>query len=247
MATAVSRAEDSAVMARMPRFFLPDTPLHIIARGNNRMTIFVDDDDRRFFLAYLSHVAARHALAIHAYVLMTNHVHVLATPATEASASRTMHALGLVYARYFNDRYARTGTLWEGRYRASVIDDDQYLLTCMRYIELNPVRAHIVALPGEYPWSSHRCNAYGRYDPLVTPHALFLTLASRQESRNAVYRDLFESTMEDEAIARIREGTHRGWAVGDDGFCTRVDASSRRARPSPRGRKTRPPPCPAPN
>jgi putative transposase len=225
----------------MPRFFLPGAPLHIIVRGNNRNVIFVDDEDRRFFLGYLSHARNRHGLAIHAYVLMTNHVHLVATPATPDSAPRTMHLLGSLYARYFNDRYDRTGTLWEGRYKAAIVHDEQYLLACMRYVELNPVRAQMVSEPGNYPWSSYRCTGLASPDHLVTPHALYLELGARPEERSATYRELFGSPLAQDTVARIREDTHRGWAIGDERFCERVNASSRRARPSLRGRKSRPP------
>lgn len=197
----------------------------------------MDDEDRRFFLGYLSYATTTHDLAIHAYVLMTNHVHVLATPAAPDSAPRSMHKLGSTYARYFNDKYKRTGTLWEGRYKAAIVHDEQYLFACMRYVELNPVRAQIAAHPGDYAWSSYPCNALGHRDNLVSHHALYLALGVLPEQRSSAYRELFGSALAGDVVARIREDTHRGWAIGDDHFCGSVEANSRRARPTARGRK----------
>ena len=147
-------------MARLPRFVLPGQPQHVIQRGNNRQDIFRAKGDYHYYLEKLGEVADKHQCDIHAYVLMTNHVHLLVTPHQENSIGKMMQTLGRYYVQYFNDRYQRTGTLWEGRYKATLIDTEQYLLTCMRYIELNPVRAKNMAKhASEYPWSSYRCNA----------------------------------------------------------------------------------------
>jgi putative transposase len=154
-------------MARKPRFTLPGYPQHIIQRGNNRSVIFGDDADRLFYLDKLKAACECFECHIHAYILMTNHVHLLMTPETVTGISKTMQSLGRSYVQYFNWRYQRTGTLWEGRYKASVLDTECYLLTCYRYIEMNPVRAGMVDHPQDYRWSSHACNAAGHTDPLV--------------------------------------------------------------------------------
>ena len=154
-------------MARLPRYFVKGQPQHIIQRGNNRELIFVDDDDYRFYLECLQSAIKINKLSVHAYVLMTNHVHILASPEVETSISKTLQSVGRRYVQYFNYTYKRTGTLWEGRYKATVIDSDQYLLTCMRYIELNPVRADMVKQPNEYPWSSYAANAEGKNNKLI--------------------------------------------------------------------------------
>ena len=157
-------------MPRLPRFFVPCTPLHVIQRGNDRAPIFGGVADLAFFRGCLAHAARRHAVAIHAYVLMTNHVHLLVTPTFAMSVPKMMQSIGRIYVQYFNSVYRRTGTLWEGRYKAAIVDDERYLLTCMRYIELNPVRAHMAASPGDFGWSSFRANACGAPDDLVVPH-----------------------------------------------------------------------------
>lgn len=164
-------------MPRKPRFTLPGIPQHIIQRGNNREPCFFAEEDYRRYLDDLAEVAEKHGCRIHAYVLMTNHVHLLMTPAREHSISDTMQALGRRYVYYINKTYRRTGTLWEGRYKASLIDTEAYLLTCMRYIELNPVRATMVEHPGEYQWSSYAANAQGTTNPRITPHPVYLAPA----------------------------------------------------------------------
>jgi putative transposase len=146
-------------MARLPRFVIPDQPQHVIIRGNNREPIFCDDSDYRFFLEKMSQACKKHDCEIRAYVLMTNHIHLLITPHTEQGIGKAIQTIGRYYVQYFNYVYRRTGTLWEGRYRATLIDSERYLLLCSRYIELNPVRANMVAHPSEYPWSSYRFNA----------------------------------------------------------------------------------------
>ena len=163
-------------MARKPRFNLPGIPQHIIQRGNNREPCFFDDADYIHYMENLHEAAVKNCAAIHAYVLMTNHVHILVTPGTEFSITHMMQDLGRKYVRHINRKYRRTGTLWEGRYKASLVDSEAYLLTCMRYIEMNPVRATMVERPGEYPWSSYSYNAYGNADQLVTGHPVYESL-----------------------------------------------------------------------
>jgi len=156
-------------MARLPRYVIPGQPQHIIQRGNNRQAIFAADADFQFFRDALIDAASKHGLAIHAYVWMTNHIHLLATPEFDDSISKVFQSVGRRYVQYFNYTYRRSGTLWEGRYRATVVDSEQYLLVLMRYIELNPVRAGMVAHPSEYPWSSYLFNAQGNGGPNAVP------------------------------------------------------------------------------
>ena len=177
-------------MARLPRYFAEGQAQHIIQRGNNREPIFADDSDTHFYYECLQEAAEQQGLAIHAYVLMTNHVHILATPDMEQSIGKTLQSLGRRYVQYFNQTYGRTGTLWEGRYRATLIDSERYLLACMRYIELNPVRAGMVKHPLNYSWSSYAANARGEEDELVSPHSLYRRLGRNPQARQSAYRQL---------------------------------------------------------
>lgn len=212
----------------MPRFFHPGLPLHVIQRGNNRAPIFRGSGDLAFFRDSIYHSARKHDVAIHAYVLMTNHVHMLATPETATSLPAMMQAIGRVYVQYFNSMHSRTGTLWEGRYKAAIVDEEHYLLKCMRYIELNPVRANMVASPGEYPWSSFRANAHGAVDKLISPHAAYLALDTSTNECRTAYRELFGSTIEFVDLRAIRDATQNAWALGNAAFCAKIAAASRR-------------------
>jgi putative transposase len=218
-------------MPRMPRFFAPGLPLHVIQRGNDRATLFVDFEDFARFRGLLLHAAPRHGIAIHAYVLMDNHVHILATPSRETSMPRAMHWIGCVFAQYINAKYHRTGSRFEGRYRAAAVHDETYLLTCMRYIELNPVRAGIVANPADYRWSSFRANAHGDVDELIEPHPNFLCLGNAPCQRHVAYRDLFRGTVSNHDLHAIRTATQNGWAIGGEVFRRRISAQCRRAAP----------------
>jgi putative transposase len=223
-------------MARLPRMAIPGQPQHIIVRGNNRSEIFCCDADYRFYLDKLQAACKKHDCQIHAYVLMTNHVHLLMTPFTETGLSKSMQMLGRYYVQYFNHCYQRTGTLWEGRYKATLIDSESYLLTCMRYIELNPVRAGMVADPAEYPWSSYRFNALGQSDDLVIPHSEFHRLGTDDSVRQAAYRALFHQSISETQINEIRDATNKAWALGDSRFKERIQLQlARRIEPSPRG------------
>jgi putative transposase len=223
-------------MARMPRFFLPETPLHVIVRGNNRAAIVADDNDRVFLRNCLRYATRKHAVAVHAYVVMTNHLHVLATPATKLGLPKAMQAFGRVYVRYYNDRYSRTGTLWDGRYKAAIIDQERYLLMCMRYVELNPVRARIVEQPQHYRWSSFAANALGARDDIVTPHALYLELGDDAGARAATYREATGMRIPRRELATIRDMTQHAWALGESSFIRRVDMFARRGNRLPLGR-----------
>lgn len=218
-------------MPRMPRIFVPGLPLHVIQRGNDRSALFVDVEDFTRFRALLVLAGARYGVVVHAYVLMTNHVHLLATPHGASSMPSAMHWTGGVFAQYLNAKYARTGSRFEGRYRAAVVHHDAYLLTCMRYIELNPVRAGVVADPAEYPWSSFRANACGEVDALVARHPNFLALGRNAGEQRDAYRELFRGALPDNALRAIRTATRSGWALGDAAFVRHISAQCRRAAP----------------
>jgi putative transposase len=210
-------------MARLPRFVIPGQPQHVIQRGNNRQDIFRAQDDYHFYLEKLNAAARKHRCDVHAYVLMTNHVHLLVTPHIENSIGQMMQALGRYYVQYFNHNYKRTGTLWEGRYRATLIDSEHYLLTCMRYIELNPVRAdHMADHPCEYPWSSYRYHALGQSNPLVTPHREYKRLGTTDAERQAAYRQLFRARIPQMTLEAIREATNKAWVLGSERFKRRI-------------------------
>lgn len=224
-------------MARLPRYFVEGQPQHLIQRGNNREPIFAGDDDYPFYLECLQEAAERHGCAIHAYVLMTNHVHLLVTPETEQSLPKTMQSVGRRYVQYFNYTYDRTGTLWEGRYKATLIDSERYLLTCMRYIELNPVRAGMVNHPADYPWSSYQCNAQGGENLVVTPHLLYRRLDRDTKTRQSAYRQLFRAQIAKAEVDVIREATNKAWVLGNERFREKIEAlSGRRASQQVRGR-----------
>ena len=187
-------------MPRPPRFLIPGLPQHVIVRGNNRDPIFIAEEDYSTYLEWLRSAAVKHGCAIHAYVLMTNHVHILVTPSTEHGLGKMVQMVGRYYVQYFNHQYRRTGTLWEGRYKASLIDSEQYLLTCQRYIEMNPVRANMVEHPAEYPWSSYLVNAGGKRSDMVTQHELYLQLGETAAERQLAYRALFNSGLLDNTL-----------------------------------------------
>jgi len=183
--------------------------VHVIQRGNNKARIFESARDSALYLEWLGEAAATYGLAVHAYVLMTNHIHLLCSLANKNSLARTMQSLGIRYTRYFNAAQTRTGTLWEGRFRSCVIDSDAYFIGCSRYIEMNPVRAGLAASPDVYRWSSYKANALGRADALLTPHETYLRLGSDDEARRSAYRAVFDesSLALDE---RLRAATNRG-------------------------------------
>lgn len=225
-------------MARLPRYAGLGQPQHVIQRGNNRTEVFAGPDDYLVFTECLLSAIRRFACPVHAYVFMTNHVHLLMSPHVGGAISKVMQSVGRRYVRYFNDRYGRSGTLWEGRYRATVISSDEYLFTCQRYIEENPVRAGMVSQSVEYRWSSYSANAFGSEDPLVTPHELYLALDTAPRGRQLAYRALFRDGIQPDALAEIRDGTNNAWALGERLRNGDVQTSRRAAR-LPRGRKPR--------
>jgi putative transposase len=215
-------------MARLPRLTLPGLPHHVIQRGNNRQAIFDTSADYEFLLGLLDDSARKFGLAIHSYVLMTNHLHLLATPESEDSLPLTMQAVGRSYVRYFNRRQQRTGTLWEGRYRSTLIQTDRYFLACMAYIDLNPVRAGMVADPSDYPWSSHAHYIGRRSDKLVTPHALWWALGDTPFAREIRYAELVRAGIGQEQQQALTQATLQGWALGEAGFVSELQRHTER-------------------
>ncbi len=201
-------------MARPSRQSIVGFPLHVVQRGVNKSPCFATEADRGLYLAMLEEVTSRVPCRVHAYVLMSNHVHLLLSPMEAEGPSLLMKSLGQRYVQAFNRRHARTGTLWEGRFRSCVVDSEEYLFRCHQYIEMNPVRAGMVSNPREYLWSSHRANAEGEQSRLVTPHSFYLSLGADADRRSARYRDLFLEELSPEDIGRIREATNRGGTLG---------------------------------
>jgi len=227
-------------MPRRARLTLPNVPLHIIQRGNNRQACFYADEDYRFYLDWLSEYADKAGCRVHAYVLMTNHVHLLISSAGPDGPGALMKALGQRYVQYVNRSYRRSGTLWEGRFRSCLTQEESYFLACQRYIELNPVRAGIVAHPAEYRWSSYRANAQGDVDALLKPHSLYEALGVDASSRQAAYRELFRYELEPGLVDEIRRATNGNYALGNESFAAQVTAAlGRRATPGKSGRPRR--------
>lgn len=227
-------------MARSRRIDLPGVVQHVVQRGNNRGACFFSDADRRLFLRFLGEASVRHACAIHAYVLMTNHVHLLVTAERPGALSDMIQDIGRRYVRIVNDVRGRSGTLWEGRYRSHLVDSETYLLACYRYIELNPVRAGMVSDASDYQWSSYRHNAFGIADQVVTAHAVLASLGATAEERHCAYRALFAESFDDPVVDAIRTAVTKGWVLGSDGFKDRVsNALGRSVRPPKRGRPIR--------
>jgi putative transposase len=229
-------------MPRRARLSLPNVPVHIIQRGNNRQACFFADEDYRNYLDWLAEYAGKTGCRVHAYVLMTNHVHLLISAEQGGSSGALMKAVGQRYVQYVNRSYRRSGTLWEGRFRSCLTQEETYLLACQRYIELNPVRADMVAHPAEYRWSSYRANAQGEEDALVRPHPLYEALGRDAASRQATYRELFRYELEPGLVDEIRRATNGNYALGNERFAKQVAlALGRRAAPGKSGRPRRAP------
>ena len=225
-------------MPRRQRLQVAGLPVHIIQRGNNRQACFFADDDYQFFLDCLTRIAKRFRCALHAYVLMTNHFHLLLTSELEAGPSLLMKFLGQRYVQYVNKTYRRTGSLWEGRYRSSLVQTERYVLGCYRYIEMNPVRANMVKHPIEYPWSSYATNAEGKQVAWLTPHGEYLALGLDDEKRRAAYRGLFATELDRQLLREIRVSTHGGYAIGSSRFRGDIErALNQRATPRSPGRQ----------
>lgn len=210
-------------MPRRARLLVPGVPVHLIQRGNNRSACFYAEDDYHVYLGHLAEQAAKHGCALHAYCLMTNHVHLLVTPQHEDSLAQLMKALGQRYVQYVNRTYRRSGTLWEGRFRSCLLQDEAYVLACYRYIELNPTRAAMVAHPAEYRWSSYRGNAQGEANSLLTPHPLYRSLGSDGVERQANYRELFRFELDPGLVDEIRLATNGNFALGNPLFIAQIE------------------------
>lgn len=225
-------------MARLPRLTLPDYPHHVIQRGNNRQNIFSTPAHFQYFLALLEEQSRKYEVAVHAYVLMNNHFHLLATPmADNQGLPRMMQAVGRSYVRYFNDLTERSGTLWEGRYRSTLIQAEPYFLACQAYIDLNPVRAGITPEAADYPWSSHAHYVGMRLDKLITPHALVWALGNTPFAREAAYAELVRRGVALSQQRALTQSALTGWVLGDQAFVAELQKrTDRRVSPSPAGR-----------
>ncbi len=226
-------------MPRKPRFIIPGVPIHIVQRGHSKEPVFFEDNDYQAYLGWLDEAATRYACEIHAYCLMSNHIHLLITPSDKTGITRMMQYIGRYYVPYINQTYGTSGSLWEGRYKSNLINSEQYLLTCMRYIELNPVRAKMVRTPAQYRWSSYRHNGQGKDDSLITPHALYSALGKSKLSRITAYKALFQSPIDKGILNVIRAAWQTGTPLGNDYFKERIEkklkckvGQARRGRPN---------------
>lgn len=211
-------------MPRRARTYIPGYAYHIVQRGNNREACFFEEENYRVYIRYMDEVLPRYGSCLHAYCLMTNHVHLLITPDCVDSISNFMKVVCSRYAQYINKKYARTGTLWEGRHKASAIDTEGYLLKCYRYIELNPVAAHIVNRPEEYAWTSHHCNAWGDPDSLISVHQSYLALGQNQQQRCLNYQKLFSEALSPEDCQAIGKAVHFSMPLGCEEFISQIES-----------------------
>jgi putative transposase len=203
-------------------------PQHVIQRGNNRQVCFADEQDFTAYAGWLKGYSKKYQVDIHAWVLMTNHVHLLCTPRGQNAVSHMMQSLGRHYVRYFNFSYKRTGTLWEGRFKSRLVQEETYLIQLYRYIELNPVRAGMVEQPSDYVWSSYPINALGKVSELCTPHAVYLALGKDANERQASYRELFKHHVDGKLLEDIRLAVNKGMALGSERFKTEIESLSGR-------------------
>lgn len=228
-------------MARLPRLFVPGLPQLLLQRANNRMPLFADDADHERYLSDLREAARESSVAIHAYVLMPDHVHLLVTAPQEGASGAMMQRLGRRYVRYFNDRHQRSGTLWEGRYRSTVVEPSAWLLACYRYVELNPLRDGLVSDPVHYGWSSCGHHLGVGHDPLISDHGLYWALGNTPFERQASYRRMLDAGSPVAELDAIRYAAHRGWMLGDEPAAQPgASVANRRGRPLSRGRPRNP-------
>ncbi|HEX7080856.1 MAG TPA: transposase [Gammaproteobacteria bacterium] len=223
----------------MPRVTMPGITLHVVQRGHNRARAFFDREDYFHYLDLLTTAAARYETRVHAYVLMTNHVHLLLTQGRPNGVSLTLQYVAGIYSRRINARYGRTGSLWEGRFKSSPIDSDRYCLACYRYIELNPVRAGITKRPDDYRWSSYRVNSTGAPSVLITPHPTYDSLGITPRGRAERYRGLVQDALPESLLQDLRESVRKGLPTGSDDFRRQVETALK--RPLGSGRRGRPP------
>ena len=224
------------------RFYQPGVPVHVFQRGHNKEPVFFDDQDYLAYLRFLKAAADDLGCLIHAYVLMTNHVHLLATPQVENDISLLFQQIGRHFVPYINKTYHRRGSLWEGRHKGNILDSEAYFLNCMRYIEMNPVRAAMVEHPGQYRWSSYAANAQGIDNAILQSHALYLALGESPEARQAAYRAGFDGETRSDELELIRACLHSGTPLGTDHFKKKIESAignrvgySKRGRPAVRG------------
>jgi len=227
-------------MARHPRLIVPGIALHVYQRGNDRKATFREDSDRLVYLSGLGEYCKRWQCGLHAYCLMTNHVHLMLTPAYEEAPALLMRDLGRLYVRYFNDRHSRTGSLWEGRFHSCLLDSARYVLGCQRYIDLNPVRAGMVASPDAYCWSSYAGNSGARNDPLLSPHTEYLALSVDERTRRSAYAALCREAEEHEFLAAIRDATFGGLPLIGEELRSRLLAAGVRLERAKPGRRPEP-------
>lgn len=227
-------------MPRKPRMYLAGIPAHIVQRGNNRDACFFSDDDYLFYLEVLAQGLRRYHVKLHAYCLMTNHVHLLMTPDDETGISCVMQHIGRRYVQYINLTYKRSGTLWEGRHKASLVDADNYLLKCYRYIEMNPVAASMVKTPEQYRWSSYQYHAWGKPNDIISNHALYDTLSDSPDIKQFAYRELFKTQIPEEDLHAIKESMKYNYPLGNERFKEQVEfALGRAVGHNQRGRPTK--------
>jgi len=222
-------------MPRRSRLRLPGYPMHVIQRGHNRSRCFASDNDRILYLALLEELSVTEHCAVHAYVLMTNHVHLLVTPEEHDSLSELMRKLGQRYVQHYNKVQKRTGALWEGRFRSCLVDSKTYLLRCHRYIELNPVRARMVDRPSQYAWSSYHVNALGDSSRLIQPHPEYRALGRDPPQQRTAYRQIFKAEITNEEITAIRRACNSGFALGSKEFIAEIERLSGRRATRARG------------
>ena len=227
-------------MPRRARLAIANVPWHIIQRGNNRSACFFSEQDYFYYLYLLKKQSEKHGCAIHAYCLMTNHVHLLLTPSEPSGPSLMMKHLGQCFVQYINRTYQRSGTLWEGRFKSCLAQNENYALHCYRYIELNPVRAHMTSHPGGYRWSSFSGNGGGMENDLLTPHSSYLSLGDSSSLRQKAYRSMVESGISEELLESIRSATNGNFVLGSEQFNREVElALNRRVSPGHAGRPSR--------
>ena len=224
-------------MPRKPRMYLPETPSHVVQRGNNREACFFAETDHQFYLACLHDALQHYHVALHAYVLMTNHVHLLMSPTTAEGISKVMQSVGRRYVQYINTTYRRTGTLWEGRHKASLVQVEPYLLKCYRYIELNPVAANMVSHPSDYSWSSYPHHAQGTPNRLICDHVLYEQLGSTPPERQHAYRELFRYALDTGDIHAMHTSTQHETPLGNERFKNQIEITlGRKLKHTTRGR-----------
>jgi len=219
-------------MPRLPRIDAVGVAQHIIQRGNNRQVCFASTEDFAAYANWLKEYSAKYKVDVHAWVFMTNHVHLLVTPNEMHGVSKMMQSLGRRYVQYFNYQYKRSGTLWEGRFRSCLVEIEEYLLECYRYIELNPVRANMVESPGEYKWSSFNINAHGIKSQLVSFHRTYRQLGNDAKARQEAYRSFFKGQIDDEFVEQLRLSTQKGMVIGSDLFKSQIEALYERSTQS---------------